>query len=66
MANLPYSVASPILVELALTPSQGIDQESLEIDNEDIEEAEEKLSGAGVKSSDVHKADKLNQPVYGR
>lgn len=56
----------PILVELALTPSQGIDQESLEIDNEDIEEAEEKLSGAGVKSSDVHKADKLNQPVYGR
>lgn len=55
----------PNLVELALTPCQGRDQESLEIDEEDLEEAGEKLVNAGVKSTDVHKAEKLNQPAYG-
>ncbi|CAM3994055.1 endonuclease/exonuclease/phosphatase family protein [Rahnella bruchi] len=55
----------PILVELALTPSEGKDQESLEIDGEDLEEAEEKLGNAGVKSTDVHRAENLNVPVCG-
>ncbi|WP_314720463.1 endonuclease/exonuclease/phosphatase family protein [Rahnella variigena] len=55
----------PILVELALTPCEGQDQEPLEIDEEDLDEAEEKLANAGVKSTDVHRAEKLNMPVCG-
>ena len=55
----------PILVELALTPCEGQDQESLEIDEEDLDEAEEKLANAGVKSTDVHRAEKLNMTVCG-
>ncbi|GAB2943644.1 endonuclease/exonuclease/phosphatase family protein [Hafnia psychrotolerans] len=47
----------PIMVELALTPQQGSSQESLDIGHEDVQEAEEKLESAGVKSTDVHRAE---------
>lgn len=55
----------PILAELALTPCLGKDQEPLEIEEDDLEEAQEKLANAGVKITDVHRAEKLNQPVCG-
>ncbi|GBU13462.1 endonuclease [Enterobacterales bacterium] len=47
----------PIMVELALTPQDGRTQEALEIDSEDLQEAEEKLANAGVRSGDVHTAE---------
>jgi hypothetical protein len=47
----------PIMVELALTPEQGKDQEKLQIDSGDIQEAREKMDNAGVKSRDVHHAE---------
>jgi hypothetical protein len=46
----------PIMVELALTPSQGHDQAKLEIESGDIQEAREKMDNAGVRSRDVHNA----------
>jgi len=55
----------PIMVELALTPQEGNDQESLEIDEEDIEEAQEKMDTAGVKSTDVHRAERFNESAFG-
>lgn len=56
----------PILVELALTPCQGKDQEPLEIENDDLEEAREKLELAGVKLTDIYPANKKqanNEPA---
>lgn len=47
----------PIMVELAFTPVEGSDQEMLEIDAEDLAEAQEKMDHAGVKSGDVHRAE---------
>ena len=58
----------PIMVELALTPEQGKDQEKLQIDSGDIQEAREKMDNAGVKSRDVHHAEHnsgRSQPDFG-
>lgn len=47
----------PIMVELALAPVEGKDQEELELSTDDVDEAQEKMDNAGVNRRDVHKAD---------